>query len=41
MFELIKKMFIRLLSSIVNGPNHTKCMSLINQKCMTQPTLTS
>ena len=39
MFELIKKMFIRLLSSMVNGSNHTKCVSLINQKCMTQPTL--
>ena len=32
-------MFIVLLSSIVNVPNHTKCVSLSNQKCMTQPTL--
>ena len=32
-------MFIRLLTALVNGSNHTKCMSLSNQKCMTQPTL--
>ena len=24
---------------LINGSNHTKCMSLSNQKCMTQPTL--
>ena len=35
----IKKMFIALLSNIVNGSNHTKCLSLRNQKCMTKPTL--
>ena len=28
-----------LLSSIVNASNHTKCISLSNQKCKTQPTL--
>ena len=32
-------MFILLLSNIVNGSNHTKCLLLSNQKCMTQPTL--
>ena len=28
-----------LLISIVNASNHTKCVSLSNQKCMTQPNL--
>ena len=32
-------MFIILLASIVNTSNHTKCMSLSNQKCEIQPTL--
>ena len=32
-------MFIVLLSSIVNTSNHTKCVSLSNQKCEIQPTL--
>ena len=36
---LIKKMFIGLLTGIVNASNNTKCVSLSNQKCMTQPTL--
>ena len=36
---LIKKIFIGLLISLVNGSNHTKCVSLRNQKCMIQPTL--
>ena len=39
MFGFIKKMFIRLLTSIVNASNHTKCVSLNNQQCMTQPSL--
>ena len=39
MLGLIKKIFIILLSNIVNGSNHTQCISLGNQKCMTQPTL--
>ena len=39
MFVLIKKMFIELLTGLVNGSNHTKCISLRNQKCMTQSTL--
>ena len=39
MFGLIKKIFIGLLTGIVSPFNHTKCVSLSNQKCMTQPTL--
>ena len=39
MFGLIKKMFMRLLISIANASNLTKCVSLSNQKCMIQPTL--
>ena len=39
MFRLIKKIFMILLISIVNASNRTKCVSLSNQKCMTQPTL--
>ena len=40
MFAPIKNMFVILLVSIVSASNHTKlCMSLSNQKCMTQPTL--
>ena len=39
MFGVINNMFIVLLSNIVNGSNHTKCVSLSNQKCMTEPTL--
>ena len=38
MLEIIRKMFIVLLSSIVNASDHTKCVSLSNQKCMIQPT---
>ena len=32
-------MFMGTLTSIVNAFNHTKCVSLRNQKFMTQPTL--
>ena len=39
MFGLIKKIFVGLITGLVNGSNHTKCVSLSNQKCMTQPTL--
>ena len=39
MFGLNKKIFIGLLTGIVSASNHTKCMLLSNQKCMTQPTL--
>ena len=28
-----------LLTSMVSASNHTKCMLLSNQKCMSQPTL--
>ena len=35
----IKKIFIRLLSCIVNFSSHTKCISLSNQKCKIQLTL--
>ena len=33
MFGIIKKMFFVLLTGLVNGSNHTKCVSLSNQKC--------
>ena len=39
MFGLIKKISIGLLTGLVNGSNHTKGISLSNQKCMIQPTL--
>ena len=39
MFGLIKRIFIGLSASIVNASNHTECVSLSNQKCITQPTL--
>ena len=39
MFELIKKIFIGLLTDIVSASNHTKCVSLSNKKCMAQLTL--
>ena len=32
-------MFIGLLTGLVNGSNHTKCVPLSNQKCEIQPTL--
>ena len=32
-------MFIELLTGLGNVSNHTKCVSLSNQKCMTQSTL--
>ena len=38
MFGLTKKMFIRLLTSIVSASNYTKTVSLSNEKCMTLPT---
>ena len=41
MFELIKKIFIGLVTGLVNGSNHTKRVSLSNQKCKIQPTLIS
>ena len=39
MFGLIKKMFIGLLIGLVNWYNHTKCISLRNEKCQIQPIL--
>ena len=33
MSQLVKKMFIVLLTRIVNPSNHTKCVCLSNQKC--------
>ena len=35
MFELIKRIIIGLLAVLVNGSNHTKCVSLSNQQFMT------
>ena len=32
-------MYFGLLTGLVNGPNHKKCILLSNQKCMIQPTL--
>ena len=39
MSGLFKKMFARLLVSIVNTSNNTKCVFLSNQKYIIQPTL--
>ena len=39
MLGLIKKIFIGLLTGLVNGSTNAKCISSSNQKCMTQPTL--
>ena len=39
MFGLIKKMFIGLITGLVIGSNHIKCLQLSNQKCITQPIL--
>ena len=39
MLGLIKKIFIALLTGLVNASNHKKCVLLSNQKCMIQPTV--
>ena len=39
MFGFIKKIFIGLLTSVVNASNHTKCVSLNNDQCKVQSTL--
>ena len=39
MFWVIKTIFIGLLTSTLSASNHTRCMLLSNQKCMTQTTL--
>ena len=38
MFRLMKKIFIGLLTGLVNASNHTRWISLSNQKCMIKPT---
>ena len=38
-FGLIKNIFLGLLTGLVNGFNHTKFVSLGNQKCEIQPAL--
>ena len=39
MFGIIRKMFVLLLTSIVNVSNHKKCESSSNKKCKIQHTL--
>ena len=39
MCGLIKKIFVGLLTSLVNGSKHKRCVSFSNKKCMIQPTL--
>ena len=39
MFDFILKIFIGLLTSIVNASKYANCVSLCYQKCTTQPTL--
>ena len=39
MFGLTQKIFIGLLTDIKSASNHTKCILLSNQKCVTQTTL--
>ena len=39
MLGIIKKMFIVLLTSIVNASNHAECVLLSNKKCEIQPIL--
>ena len=39
MVGFVKKLSMGLLISIVNAPNHTRCVLLSNQKCMIRITL--
>ena len=39
MFGLLKKIFIGLLTGLVNGSNHKKVVLLRNGKCEIQPSL--
>ena len=39
MLGIIKNMVIVVLTGTVSASNHTKCVSLSNQKCMIQPTV--
>ena len=41
MFGLIKKIFIKFLTGLVNECNHTKCVPLSSQKPNIQPTVTN
>ena len=41
MFEIIQKVYMVLLISIVNASNHRKSLSFSNSKCLIQPTLVS
>ena len=41
MFGIIEKMFIALLTSLINASNHAKCMPLSNQKFKIQSILTN
>ena len=41
MSGLIKKIYIGLLTGLINRCNHTKCILLRNQKCQIQPILIS
>ena len=41
MFGIIKKLLMGLLIRIDKGSNHTKCVSLGNEKCMIPATLTN
>ena len=41
MINLIRNIFIGLLTGLVKGSNHTKCVSLSNQKCTIQPAVIS
>ena len=38
MFGLIKITFIGLLTGLINGSNHTKCVTFTYHNCMTQAT---
>ena len=38
-FGIIKKMFIALLTSLINDSSYTRCVFLSNQKWEIQPTL--
>ena len=39
MFGIIIKMFIVLLTNLINVSSHTKCVTLSNEKCEIQPAL--
>ena len=39
MFGFIKKIYLGLLTGLVNESNHITCVSLSNKKCIIQPTL--